>query len=296
MNKIIVSLLATTFATYTYAATTTATSVAPTSGATISAPVTAVAPAAKKVTLSYIAENSVDMAPANRGETGDNLESQQHVGIKYDLGNNRTIQFRQYFHYNMTDATKTDEWAMGDHVFQFVQAKAATVGAAEVSAIARLYLPGTEYTREVGKYELRLTPMATQQITGKLKTEYVLGTRFYAYSGDESGQRGLRVLPAVELQYQANKVFSPFVAAFTDNSWYHTGSGIALYGSRAGTLGNAPDNTNIFYTDIGTEIALAEKVALKVYVETGANLRSNKNYDPREEDNNAYNLELSASL
>lgn len=286
------------FSANVYAAPASSTTIAtPTStDATISASVSAVIPAKKKIAMSYLAENSVSARAANTSNWDGAVESQQHVGLAYDLGDDKKIQYRQYFYYNMTDATQKNEMSLGDHVIQYTDATAAKIGDADMLFYARMYAPGSENNREVGKYELRLLNAVTQKITGKFSLEYALATRLYAYADDSSGQRGLRVFPAISAEYKVNDTFTPYVGAFTDHSWYNSGSGLVLFGGAPGAKANPAANADAFYTDIGTKVSVVDGINLNIYVETGKNLRKAGNYDLFNEDSNSYNLEFSASL
>ncbi|MCB0351743.1 MAG: hypothetical protein KDD38_11205, partial [Bdellovibrionales bacterium] len=245
------------------------------------------------------AENWVGARAAHTKSWDGAVSSLQHVGLAYDLGNDKKIQFRQYFFYNYTDAAKTNETELGDHVVKYSDAKALKLGDADMSFEARMYIPGSEYAREAGKYELRLSETVAQQFSSKFSVEYSLNTRLYTYSSDSAGQRGLRVIPAVQAKYAANKVFTPYISAYTDSSWYNRGLGKNLFGSRAGTQMSADSkssNTDAFGTDIGTEIALTDNIGLDLYLETEKDLRSAGAFDVANEDLNTYNLVFSASL
>ncbi len=298
MKKMLLGFAATVLAANVNAAATATTSaVAPVDTAsTISAPVAAVVPAKKKVTMSYVAENSVGAREANTRNWSGAVESQQHVGLAYDLGDDKKVQYRQYFYYNMTDSTQKDETVLGDHVVQYSDATAAKIGEADMLFAARMYAPGTSNNKEVGKYELRLLQSAKQQVTGKLSLEYALNTRLYAYTNNDDGQRSLRILPAVSVEYSLNDTFTPYVGAFTDHSWFKNGSGLVLFGGAPGAMSNPSSNVDRLYTDIGTQISVVKGIDLNIYVETMKDLRSSAGYNPFDEANNSYNLEFSASL
>lgn len=272
--------------------------VMPTSGASLSTTIKAASGAKSKITPSYVAENYVGARAVNIGNY-DDFTSQQHVGLAYDLGNDRKVQYRQYFHYNMTDRKVTDEWAIGDHVFQYTDATALKIADADMLFYARVYMPGAEWTREVGKYELRLFEGVTQELGAKTTIDYGLNTRFYSYSGDNDGQKGLRVLPAIQVAYQVNNSFSPYIGMYTDHNWSHTGSGPALYLGNAGVSRNPANYAEALYTDIGANVAVNKNVKLNIYLEnekpTSSN-RDNVKYDLFEDANNYYGLDLSVSM
>lgn len=268
--------------------------VAPSMGTSLSTTTKAVFGKKSKYSASYVAESEVDAQAANHNNY-DGFYSNQHLGLGYDLGDAKKIQYRQYFHYNMTDRTRTDEWGLGDHVFQYTDASAVKIADADMVFNARLYMPGAEWTRTVGKYELRLSESVTQKLSSKANLDYSLETRFYAFSGNNDGQLGFRMLPAVEINYKANKYLTPYAMAYTAHSWAHSGSGPTLY-MKSGEVTNPQNYSEKFLTDLGAVVAVNKNVSLNLYVETAKNLKSNENYEPFHQDFSTYDLVLSVSM
>lgn len=264
-------------------------------GTTVTAPIKEVAPAPKKWTLSYVAESFADAAPADRGNWDGAVGSYQHVGMAYDLGNKRKIQYRQYFYYNQTDAARSDEWSIGEHVFTYSDAESAKVAGHDLATQVRLYIPGSEYVREVGQYQLRLYNSISQKF-GKTTVEYLLNPRFYTYTDDSSGQIAARVLPVIGVEYEANKWMTPFASVYTDHRWYHNGRGPGLLDFSAGRIADPAANRDVFVTDVGAKFSLNKNISLSLYLETAKDLRNHKNYDPFTAANNTYMLDLAASL
>lgn len=269
--------------------------VAPTANSTISTSAAAVDAKPKKVTASFVAENSVGAAAANRGNWDGEADSVQHLGLAYKLNEDQSVQFRQYFYYNATDAVKTDEYAMGEHMLRFTDAKALEVGAATVATDYRLYLPGSEYVKEVGQYQVRMDS-GIEQAFGKATVSYGVSVRGYSYTGNSDGQISLRVVPAVGVEYPVNKVFTPHASINTDNRWYRNGRGVATLGPAAGTIGNPGANKDVLNTDIGTKIAINENINLDLYLETETDLHNGGKYELFNEDTNSYLLDLSVSM
>lgn len=268
--------------------------VAPSMGTNLSTTVQAVSTEKSKYSASYVAENGVGVSDANRNKY-EEIYSIQHIGLGYALGNDKKIQYRQYFHYNMTDRARTDEWGLGDHVFQYTDATALKIADADMLFYARLYMPGAEWTREVGQYELRLFESVTQSVSSKTSLEYSLGTRLYAHSGNNDGQTGLRLLPAVELSYKANKYIKPYASVFMSHTWNHSGSGPAMYWN-AGEVSNPENYVETLYTDVGTGVTINKNVDLTVNILTKKNTKSNVDYKPFHQDFSYYELALSVSM
>jgi hypothetical protein len=301
MNKMLLTTVALFVATQGYAATTTsnATAVTPAAGSQVSVKADAVSAKKSLVKLNYTAENSAGMVAANKGAEGA-INSVQHVGVAYDLGNGRSAQYRQYFFYNLTeaDARDTAEWSIGDHVFRYSDSKMLATEALPISTEFRLSIGGNRYAREIGQYILR-NDSALAQNFGKTTVEYGVSTRVYAYSGESAGQQSLRVLPSVDVAYAANSVVTPFVTVFTDNRWYRTGKGVATVGPKAGDKSDPKDNKDLFNIDLGARFALGKNVNLAVYgetttdMQTSASAKDNQIFD---QDNTNYMLDFSVSM
>lgn len=304
MNKLVLTVAASLFVVNAQAATTAASAtsasmVKPTETTTVSAPVTAVAPAKKKITVNYTSETMAPAAAADRGEWDGAVWAIQHVGVKYALNDDQAVQFRQYFHYNGNDgrtADKTDEWGMGQSMFRFVDNKQFTIGALTFSGDTRFYIPGAEFERKAGQYLFR-HDLGTEQKFGKATVSYSLSTRAYAYTENNDGQRSLRVMPAIGLEYAVNKVVTPFITVYTDHGWYNSGTGITPIGPTAGRASNRPDNRDEFNTDIGAKVAVTKNIGFDAYVTTTEDLRKgDSDYNPFDSDMNTYEIDLTISL
>ncbi|OFZ13597.1 MAG: hypothetical protein A2Z20_09685 [Bdellovibrionales bacterium RBG_16_40_8] len=287
----------------TYAAEESTTTLAPTTSSasaasSVSAPISTVAPKAKTLTVSYVAENWLDATEADTQNYAP-LSSQQHIGLAYDLGNSRKVQYRQYFLYNMTSANTQDELSLGDHLFLYTDSKIARIADLDMAFQARISIPGTEYGRKIGQYELRLSENITQKITGKFTMSYGLSTRIYGYSSNDDGQVALRFLPVVGASYAVNKVVTPFVNLYTDSRWNNRGVGIAVYGPRAGETRSRESKVsqaNSFNSDIGSSIKFSKNIGLDAYMTTSKDLGSAASYNPFSAENNTYEIDLAVSL
>jgi hypothetical protein len=300
MNKTLLITVALFVATQGYAATANkATVIAPTAGTQVSAKAETVGATKSLVKLNYTAENSAGMVAANKGKDGA-INSVQHVGVAYDLGNGRTAQYRQYFFYNLTeaDARDTAEWSIGDHVFRYADSKMLATEALPISTEFRLSIGGNRYAREIGQYILR-NDSALAQTFGKTTVEYGVSTRVYAYSGDSAGQQSLRVLPSVDVSYAVNSKVTPFVTVFTDNRWYRTGTGVATVGPKAGDKSDPKDNKDLFNIDLGARFNVSKNIYLGVYGETTTDMQKSataKDNQIFDQDNTNYMLDFSVSL
>jgi hypothetical protein len=299
MNRILVGVAVTVAAAYAVAATPTTATTAAAPAATVSAPVEAVAPTAKKVTLSYVAESAIGAQAANKGNWEGNAASTQHLGVAYDLGNAKKVQFRQYFLYNSTDPKATDEWSIGEHVFQYTDAKSFNVAGTDVLSYARVYLPGSEYIKEVGQYQVRLVNGVSQKL-GKATVDYGLQNRFYTYTGSDDGQLRYRLIPSVEASYKVNSTLTPFAGAYMDIRRNNSGSGVLTLApsSAVGTKVNPDNDDRRAGIQFGSGISINKNIALKAYFETEvkshkASVEGNRLFG---QDTQTYYLDLVTSL
>src|SRR4051812_14600938 len=164
MTKLFVCLMATVFAASAFAAnknTAPTTAVTPNASTafvapkaattTLSVPAEQVKPVERKWLASWTAESTVNAANANSGDTKSTEESYQHVNLGYKLSPTQTIEYRQHYYYNYSEASRNNEWSIGEPVIRLASAKVIDNGNITASNDARLYLPGSKYVREVGQ-------------------------------------------------------------------------------------------------------------------------------------------------
>lgn len=262
-----------------------------TTAATVTAPITAVAPAKKKWTASYVAENSAGMAAANKGNWDGAVESAQHIGLAYDLGNDRKVQYRQYFFYNTTNPKTTNEWALGEHMFRYTDGKVAKIADLDLATDVRFYFPQTSLLREVGQYQLR-ADNAVEQKFGKTTVAYGLGGRLYGYTNNDDGQVAARLTPSIGFEYASAKWLTPHASAATDHKWFNTGKGK----NAEGEIKNPANNSDKFITDMGAKFSLNDNISVDLYVETTKDLRKSADYYLFDDKASTYMLDFSASL
>lgn len=299
MKHTLIHVAAVLFAANAYAVTSTTTSssvVVPTSQTSVSVTASEAGAIASPWKASYLGENVLPAASTNRGRAlGAN--GQHHVGLAYKLDETQTVQFRQYAYYNSTDFRETNEWGLGDHAFQYSNT-GLSIGSTPVSQVyARIYLPGATTSREVGKYELRLLGEIVQEVSSAWNVEYSVNPRFYAYSSESNGQRVARLLPTITLKYARESKVKPYISAFTDHSWKHTGKGLNLFGDKAGKIAEkSAVNSDLVYADIGVEFDITKNINLNIFAETGKDLRSSDRFLFLKDDATEYNVNLAASL
>jgi len=293
---IISSAVALFFATTQVVAATTSSVVVPGKETQVTASIDAVAPAKSPVSLSYVAESSAKMADANKSLNGS-FKSTQHVGLGYTLDADRSVQYRQYFSYNSTDDSKKDEWSLGYHMFRYKDAKLFATEALPIATEFRFFIAGSDYERDIGTLILRNDSSVTYKV-GKLDIDYGLSTRVATYTQEQAGQTALRLLPSVYATYKATEKVSPFVGAYTDHKWNHTGTPIAKPGATKAATDTA-DNQDSLNIGLGIKAALTKNVSLNPYVETATDFRksySAQNNGLFDQDNMTYLLDLIVSM
>jgi hypothetical protein len=251
--------------------------------------------APKKISVGFLSENWVTSSEANTHDY-TSFMSQNNVSVGYKLGEGRTIQGRQYFLYNMTDKLGANTWGAGDFALQYSDSN-IKIGSAPIDAKARLYLPVSKASQDVGKYELRLYGSATQAAGKYVNVEYAVNPRFYAYSINSNGQVAFRVAPSITASYaKETALFVPYTSFSTDHQWGNTGKGISQSPYSVGGYGYRPVNLDAAYLDIGTRVNLSARVNLEAFFEEAYNLRQAAIFTDPVHDYSGYYLNLSASM
>lgn len=261
---------------------------------TIEVPSQTVRPRLRPIDVTYVAETSTEARAANRGDNS-RFKAEQHIGIGFSLSDTRKIQFRQYFLYNMSDYRKDNEWDLGDHAIQYTDSRAFIIGNDPGSFMARFYLPGSDYSRRVGKYELRLNGEYEQFLRNRFSLAYILNTRFYAHSDRADGQPAFRVFPALYLNYNLNPHFTPFIGAYTEHTWRHTGVNVTT-DLRPQERGSVSVNYDALYHSVGIRTQPFKNVRVSLYTETEDSLRDGERINWFDENFTVYYMDVSVSL
>lgn len=257
------------------------------SAGAIAAPISVAAPAqAKKWSaMAYYGAYS-DVSVVNRqDEVQENYQADAFVQVRRDIGNGQKLAFRVNAMRNQTDATKTDEWALFDPQFIY----SFPVFASSL----RLNLPVSEWSREVGRLELRYNGGNDLYKSGAFTLSSSVEGRAYSYYKEEDGQRSWRGRLGATAMYEVNSVFSPYVAAIHEWNKYYHGLGVNI----EGTLRDRDEMVRIAYLDVGAEFNVIPKVLnINAYVEQArvGNISADKNL--LAEDQSAYNIEFTLSM
>ena len=270
---------------------------AATSSAQVSLPIETAAPAPKKISVAAIFDGGVGAEAVHKGKTEGQSRSTQILKVKYDLGKKRKVELAQYFYYNVTDSSQTDEMIGGEHVLGYSDASIAKIADQDLAAYAKIFLPGTSRQREVGQHHLRLGGSLSQSVSKKLSLEYSAEGRVYAYSKDASAQVGGVLTPSITATYEANRFFNPYAALATDHRWYNRGQGLSLAdSSNKARSAKAALRSDLLITDLGSNVNVDKNISVGLYMENVADLHAGKAYDLFDRQNNSYNLTLSASM
>jgi len=261
------------------------------SAGTTTAKIGTVTEAKSKWKVGFLSENA--MIP-NQGST---FYSQNNINVSYDLGNDRTIQVRQYFLYNETNQDYAYEWTQGDTALQYSDA-GHKIGGADNMAIARLYIPGSYYDQQVGKYELRLYDFVTQNLNKYVDLTYIVDPRFYSYTHTDAGQTGFQALYGVQATYASKSAFfTPFTTVYMQDLWGNTGKGVGLtVNGYAGVYSYNPVNQDLLNVDVGTNINLSKKITATFFYEYEMSVRGLNQSQPLDNPDSSWNLWFSASM
>jgi hypothetical protein len=248
---------------------------------------------ARKVTMSYTAENAGSAADMNYNKAGA-LTSIQTVGVGYKLSDTRTIRYRQPMLYNMTDGDVTNEWTLGDHRFTAKESKLFKINDTDVSGSVDLILPRTQFALETGKIEMRYDMSAATSFEG-LAVSFDTSSRAYGYTKNEDAQRIVRQISALGVSYDKKPIFAPMVNFTHDIGLFNGGEGRRLGSSEKSNVRNEAETLTV---DVGFGSELAKGVSMSLYTSNEVGLRGKSAEDLKmfQEDTTSYALDLSVSL
>lgn len=290
---------ATTSATATSASLTSTTTATSTNTSTTT--LGAVGAAPSKLGLSLISENWVGSEGANaRDYTG--LMSQNNVDVSYKLAEGKTVDVKQYFLHNMTYRPNENTWGAGDLALQYTDTTkllnlGSKIGLAPTMMRARLYLPVSHASQDIGAYELRLYGTVTQTAGKYVNIEYGINPRIYAYTINGDGQKGFRVLPSISFSSaKEDALFVPYVELSTDHMWLNSGKGLSTSPYSVGIYKANDKNIDLANVDVGTNINVNKNFSIQAFYEEEYNLREADQLTSPEHDLSSYNLNLTVSM
>ena len=298
MNRSLLAILATVISAPAFAQSTSTSATTP--ATTVSVPTAEVkSDVASKLSFTLAAETWVAAKDANRGDFEGSIEeerqginSYQYIGAGYDLGNSKSVQLRQYTTFQAASKTynNENEYRGGDTVIRYQDKKSFTLGALPVASQARIYMPLLSDARDTSIKVGEDNPLWTarfynsvSQSYGKLDLGFTLQNRFYNREETNKGKETWRLYPIFEIGYNINPTVKPFANIYSVHQFYKTGGDTA--------------NADTFATDLGLEFNIGKNVNLLGYVTTEDNLRTGADsYDPTNEDQNTYEIDLYITL
>ncbi|MEK6555405.1 MAG: hypothetical protein AABZ31_09205, partial [Bdellovibrionota bacterium] len=220
------------------------------SSGTIAAPATIIEPIknpSKWSTSLYYGAYS-DLNKANYGEVEDNYAADAFVQVRRDIGNGQKLALRVNAMRNQTDRTQTDEWDLFDPQFLYSFPVFAST--------LRLSLPVSDWSQDIGRYELRYNGGHDMFQSGKFTVSSLVEARAYAYTEEEDGQRAWRGRLGASAIYEINKYVSPYVAALYQADGNYHGTGLTL----DGRMSDKKERVDSTLLDLGAEINIIPKV------------------------------------
>ena len=293
MNKVLMGLSVLAAANMAFAATseTTATKDA---GET-SAKIETVKEVDKKWSVTLLQETYVMANAAHRRNFTGEVAADSYIGLGYALSDTKSVQFRQNFMMNQTDASKDSEYVIYDPALIYKDKEAFKVNNTPIVNEYRLYLPVSDYSKDVGKVEGRYTAAFDQVLSKDVTLTYSNNLRGYYYSENNDGQRSIRNFTDVTATLNNDSIFEPYFTVGYQVRWYHTGAGLNNNGTEY-VVSNPGNNYDKPYWILGTNID-AGPIGITVYAEQDHNLRKAGNdFKFANEDEMFYSMVLSASL
>ncbi len=260
-------------------------SASPTGAGAIAAPVSVAQPTAKKKwSGSAYVGTYASIRSINEGDTINNSSTDYYLEAKRDIGNGQSLGLRVSAVRYSTQDENNDKFLVSDPQIMYRnKIMASTV---------RLSMPVHEWSREIGRHELRYNGGMDLYESGQLTTSLLLEGRTYAYTKNEDGQLKLRGRNGVGFTYKVNDRFEPFVNALYHTRWFNDGKGNGIT-----TMNTKTDPNNLsrgHWLDVGATTTLASKLKLYTY------LTQSRAYDANTEIldklDTAYNVELMASF
>lgn len=262
-----------------------------TSAATTTAEISAVKPAAKKVGVTFF-QGLYNGVEATNNNDFDGAYGDSFIDVSYKLDDVQKVSIRQNFWMNQSDATRTDEYELYDFMARYAHAKALQVAGSDVAAETRIYLPVSDWSREIGKLEFRQSLALDRALTSKLTASYGAQGRLYHYTEDESGQRGARSFVDAKLAYEVNSAILPYVQIQHEGAWRHNGKALSPSGSRS----EKDDTYNAANIYLGSAFSITKNLSVEAYLGQYRDLTTTtafQLFDPKETE---YSLEMAVSL
>ena len=287
---VIASVILSATISFAQSSTVSASNSASTTGAgTLAAPSTIVEPIKKasKWSSSLFYAPYAGLTDANRGDANDSYATDAFVQVRRDIGNGQKLALRVNGAYNSTDATRNDEWALMDPQFLYSFPVFAST--------LRLSLPVSDFSQDVGKYELRYNGGNDLFQSGKFTVTSLVEGRVYTYTEEEDGQRSTRARLGASAIYEINSFISPYVLAFYQSDSYFHGAGQAS--QKGKKLANPESRIDTTVVDAGAEMNLIPKTLhLNAYVEQERRRDVGADKQLFAESDSSYYLEFTLSM
>ncbi len=282
---------------------------------------------ASKMSFSFLSEVNIDMKDINRGQT-DALSSYNVIGSSYKLNENDSLAVNLVFqtarpslnYEGVIDEmgvvakpgdkiddkkltlTNTQKFSWGDSYIKYTRAKSSIFGKEYVGQM-RVYLPLSEQSDLVGKYQTRGYMIFSQELNKTFSVDYIINPRVYTYSKDSSGQLSFMGLYLASLNQKINDSVSLSYASYLLQRHYNTGkaqslSGLSADGSYTTIESKYRDENTIseIYFNLAASFKLTDKVGFDVYMEQPRNFASTSRFVLFDEADTYYGFVLKAKL
>lgn len=219
------------------------------------------------------------------GESSDASSSDFFLEAKRDIGNGQSLGLRvSAIRYATSDDNDAKLVPFDPQIMYRNKILASTV---------RFSIPVHEYSREIGRHELRYNGGMDLYTAGKFTTSLLLEGRAYAYTENPDGQLKYRTRDGFGFEYSVTDRFQPFVNTMVDVRWVNEGRGISLVNVDR-VASRDPDNLqHRTWMDVGASIKAVPKV-LDIYAYLTQARMFDSNTALLDEQDTSYNIEFLA--
>ena len=217
---------------------------------------------------------------------------ESYAEVKYSLNDNESLKIRQYLTYD--SARIQDQVDLSDTALQYVNTKSLKLSKSkDLITVARFYLPTSENSQTLGKYQARLYLENDGKLFGKWDYDVFYSPRLYGYTRDQAGQTGFVSVWYAAASYNLTEKISygPWIAFIQA----YNNSGLnQLADDPADAV--APTNEDEFDIAFDVNYKATDKVKLGFSIEQDRDLRSGSAFTFLNDQETSYYLSAKLSL
>ncbi len=219
-----------------------------------------------------------------------NLSSYNLLMLKYNIDKVSSATFLESF---VFDWGESGTFSQGDVAFQYDR-KLGKAAGLDLSTRARLYVPVSESSQDLGRYQLRLYGNAGGEISPILSYKFQTNPRIYTYSDHDEGQLTLKWINAASLTLKATDKIS--LTSSLGHIHYSRNSGLKYEVDKPIYLLDDPyDNDDAMFISLEAGFALGI-TNFSLMIEQERDLRSSESSSLFDESGTTYFMTFSVSI